>query len=43
MGMERKMAVPGLTTIASHLSPQATMDRLESEVKAKGIRRRWKP
>jgi uncharacterized protein (DUF302 family) len=37
MGMERTMAVPGLTTIASHLSPQATMDRLESEVKAKGM------
>jgi uncharacterized protein (DUF302 family) len=37
MGLERAMAVTGLTTIASHLSPQATMDRFESEVKAKGM------
>ena len=31
------MAADGLTTIASSLGPKATMDRLEAEVKAKGM------
>jgi uncharacterized protein (DUF302 family) len=31
------MAVDGLTTIASGHGPKATMDRLEAEVKAKGL------
>jgi uncharacterized protein (DUF302 family) len=31
------MAVDGLTTIASSLGPKQTMDRLEAEIKAKGL------
>ena len=31
------MAVDGLTTIASSLGPKETMDRLEAEIKAKGL------
>jgi uncharacterized protein (DUF302 family) len=31
------LAVDGLTTIASGLGPKQTMDRLEAEVKAKGL------
>jgi len=31
------MAVDGLTTIASALGPKQTMDRLEAEIKAKGL------
>src|SRR6202161_3126438 len=31
------MAADGLTTIASSHGPKATMDRLEAEVKAKGL------
>ena len=31
------MAVDGLTTIASSLEPKQTMDRLEAEIKAKGL------
>ncbi len=31
------MAANGLTTIPSHLGPKETMDRLEAEVKAKGL------
>jgi uncharacterized protein (DUF302 family) len=34
---ERTMAADGLTTIASSHGPKATMDRLEAEVKAKGM------
>src|SRR5580693_10135387 len=31
------MAVDGLTTIASSVGPKQTMDRLETEIKAKGL------
>jgi len=31
------MAIDGLTTIASSLGPKQTMDRLEAEIKAKGL------
>jgi uncharacterized protein (DUF302 family) len=31
------LAVDGLTTIASGLGPKQTMDRLETEIKAKGL------
>src|SRR3984893_5453805 len=31
------MAADGLTTIASHHGPKETMDRLEAEIKAKGM------
>lgn len=31
------MAVDGLKTIPSHLGPKETMDRLEAEVKSKGL------
>jgi uncharacterized protein (DUF302 family) len=31
------MAIDGLTTIASGLGPKQTMDRLEAEIKAKGL------
>jgi uncharacterized protein (DUF302 family) len=31
------MAAPGLTTIRSHHGPKDTMDRLEAEVRAKGM------
>jgi uncharacterized protein (DUF302 family) len=31
------MAVEGLTTIASSLGPKQTMDRLEAEIRAKGL------
>jgi uncharacterized protein (DUF302 family) len=31
------MTVPGLTTIASDFGPKETMDRLEAEVRAKGM------
>ena len=31
------MAIEGLTTIASSLEPKQTMDRLEAEIKAKGL------
>ena len=31
------LAVDGLTTIASGLGPKQTMDRLEAEIKAKGL------
>ena len=31
------MAIEGLTTIASSLGPKQTMDRLEAEIKAKGL------
>jgi uncharacterized protein (DUF302 family) len=33
----RKVMADGLTTIASNLGAKATMDRLETEVKAKGL------
>jgi uncharacterized protein (DUF302 family) len=35
--MERAMAAPGLTTIPSSYGPKDTMDRLEAEVKSKGM------
>jgi len=35
--VERTMAADGLTTIASRHPPKTTMDRLETEVKAKGM------
>jgi uncharacterized protein (DUF302 family) len=35
--MERAMAVDGLTTIRSSRGPKDTMDRLEAEVKARGL------
>jgi uncharacterized protein (DUF302 family) len=35
--MERTMAVDGLTTLPSSHGPKETMDRLEAEVKAKGM------
>ena len=31
------MAVDGLTTVASNVGPKETMDRLEAEIKAKGL------
>jgi len=31
------MSIEGLTTIASSLGPKQTMDRLEAEIKAKGL------
>jgi uncharacterized protein (DUF302 family) len=31
------MAIDGLTTIASSLGPKQTMDRLDAEIKAKGL------
>jgi uncharacterized protein (DUF302 family) len=31
------MAVDGLTTVESHFGPKETVDRLEAEVKAKGL------
>ena len=31
------LAIDGLTTIASSLGPKQTMDRLEAEIKAKGL------
>jgi uncharacterized protein (DUF302 family) len=37
MAMERAMAAQGLTTIPSGYGPQATMNRLETAVKAKGM------
>jgi uncharacterized protein (DUF302 family) len=35
--MERAMAADGLTTIPSSHGPKATMDRLEAELKARGM------
>jgi uncharacterized protein (DUF302 family) len=35
--MERAMAVQGLTTVPSSHGPKDTMNRLEAEVKAKGM------
>ena len=35
--MERAMAVDGLTTMRSSHGPKDTMDRLEAEVKARGL------
>jgi uncharacterized protein (DUF302 family) len=31
------MATTGLTTVLSHFGPKETMDRLEAEVKARGL------
>jgi uncharacterized protein (DUF302 family) len=35
--MERAVAIDGLTTIKSSLGPKETMDRLEAQVKARGM------
>ena len=34
---ERAVAIDGLTTIRSSLGPKDTMDRLEAQVKARGM------